>query len=61
MTSHILKQDVKSKDVLTGKWYGPDPIILRSRGAVRVFPQGQEHLIWVPERLMRKLLLPTEI
>ena len=54
MTSPILKQDVKWKDVLTGKWYGPDPVISRSRGAVCVFPQGQEHLIWVPERLMRK-------
>ena len=49
MTSSILKQDVKWKDVLTGKWYGPDPIISRSRGAVFVFPQGQENLIWVPE------------
>ena len=61
MTSPILKQDVKWKDVLTGKWYGPDPIISRSRGAVCVFPQGQEHPIWIPERLVLKLLPPTEI
>lgn len=51
MTSPILKHNVKWKDVLTGKWYGPDPIILRSSRAVCVFPQGQEHPIWVPGRL----------
>ena len=56
MTSPIFKQDVKWKDVLTGKWYGPDPIISRSRGAVCVFPQDQ-----VPERLTQKLLPQTEI
>jgi hypothetical protein len=61
MTSPILKQDVKWKDVLTRKWYVPDLVILRSRRAVCVFPQGQEHPIWVPEMLMRKLLPPTEI
>jgi hypothetical protein len=61
MTSPILKQDVKWKDVLTGKCYGPDPVILRSRVAVCVFPQGQEHPIWVPERPTRKLLPLTEI
>ena len=61
MTSPILKQDVKWKDILTGKWYGPDPVISRSRGAVCAFPQGQEHRIWVPEMLTQKLLPPTEI
>jgi hypothetical protein len=58
MTSPILKQDVKWKDVLTRKWYVPDSFILRSRRDVCVFPQGQEHPIWVPERLMQKLLPP---
>jgi hypothetical protein len=54
-TTSITNIEVKWKDVLTGEWRGPDPMILRSRGAVCVFPQEQENPIWVPERLMRKL------
>ena len=30
-----------------------DPILLRSRGAVCVFPQDQKNPFWVPERLTR--------
>ena len=33
------KEMVKWKDVLTGLWKGPDPILIRSKGAVCVFPQ----------------------
>nr|pir hypothetical protein 3 - Chinese hamster intracisternal A-particle CHIAP34 [Chinese hamster Intracisternal A-particle CHIAP34] len=33
------KEMVKWKDVLTGLWRGPDPILIRSRGAICVFPQ----------------------
>ena len=61
MTSPVIQHDIKWKDVLTGKWYGPDPIISRSRGAVCVFLQDKEHPIWVPERLTRKLLILKEI
>ena len=39
---------VKWKNVLDNKWYGPDPILIRSRGAVCVFPQGEENPLWVP-------------
>lgn len=49
------KEMVKWKDVLTGKWKGPDPILIRSRGAVCVFPQEDENPFWVPERLIRKI------
>lgn len=45
--------DVMWKNVLDNKWYGPDPVIRRSRGAVCVFPQGQEAPHWVPSRLTR--------
>ena len=47
------KELVKWKDVLDNQWKGPDPILIRSRGAVCVFPQGQENPIWVPARLTR--------
>ena len=41
------------KDVLDNKWYGPDPVIRRSRGAICVFPQDREVPHWVPSRLTR--------
>jgi hypothetical protein len=44
---------VKWKNVLDNKWYGPDPILIRSRGAICVFPQGEENPLWVPKRLTR--------
>ena len=47
------KEMVKWKDVLTGQWKGPDPILIRSRGAICVFPQGEENPLWVPTRLTR--------
>ncbi|XP_060240691.1 endogenous retrovirus group K member 19 Pol protein isoform X1 [Meriones unguiculatus] len=50
------KEMIKWKDVLTGQWKGPDPILIRSRGAVCVFPQEENNPFWVPERLTRKLV-----
>ena len=41
--------------VLDNKWYGPDPILIRSRGAICVFPQNEDNPFWVPERLTRKI------
>lgn len=49
------QEAVMWKDVLDNKWYGPDPVIQRSRGAVCVFPQERADPIWVPERLTRKI------
>lgn len=46
---------VKWKNVLDNKWYGPDPILIRSRGAVCVFPQDEDNPFWLPERLTRKI------
>ena len=43
------KEMVKWKDVLTGQWKGPDPILIRSRGAVCVFPQSEDNPFWLPE------------
>lgn len=36
------KELVKWKDVLDNQWKGPDPILIRSRGAICVFPQDRE-------------------
>ena len=49
------REMIKWKDVLTGKWRGPDPILIRSRGAICVFPQEEDNLLWVPERLTRRI------
>ncbi|KAL6076000.1 hypothetical protein STEG23_007607 [Scotinomys teguina] len=63
---HMLIKDrkhldmVKWKDVLDNKWYGPDPVIMRSRRVVCVFPQNQENPHWVPSRLTRAVLYPQE-
>jgi transposase InsO family protein len=37
------KEMAKWKDVLTGKWRGPDPILIRSKGAICVFPQEENN------------------
>ena len=50
------KDLVKWKDVLTNEWKGPDPILIRSRGAVCIFPQNEENPFWVPEWLTRTTL-----
>lgn len=52
------KEMVKWKDVLTGLWKGPDTILIRSRGAVCVFPQEEDNPFWLPERLTRRILTP---
>ena len=43
------KEMVKWKDVLTGLWKGPDPILIRSWGAVCVFPQSEDNPFWLPD------------
>ena len=43
------KEMVKWKDVLTGLWKGPDPILIGSTGAVCVFPQNEDNPFWLPE------------
>ena len=48
---------VKWKNVLDNKWYGPDPILIRSRGAVCVFPQEEDNPFWLPERLTSRIFI----
>ena len=41
------------KDVLTGCWKGPDPVLVWERGSVCVFSQDHRQPLWVPEQLTR--------
>ena len=41
------------KDVLTGCWKGPDPVLVWARGSVCVFPQDHRQPLCVPEKLTR--------
>ena len=41
------------KDLLTGKWKGPDVLLMNGRGYACVFPQDASTPIWIPERLVR--------
>ena len=54
------REMVKWKDVITNKWKGPDLVLIRSRGAVCVFPQDENNPFWVPERLTRKMVVTPD-
>ena len=41
------------KDLQTGRWMEPTPLLAKVRGAVCVFPPGVDKPIWVPERCVR--------
>jgi hypothetical protein len=41
------------KDVLTGFWKGPDPVLFWVRVFVCMFPQDNPQPLWVPEWLTR--------
>lgn len=41
------------KDLQTGRWFGPDPVMMWGRGCVCVFPEGAVQPIWVPEQYVR--------
>src|SRR5262245_62936597 len=43
----------KWKNVLDNKWYGPDPILIRSRGAICVFPQNEDNPFWIDRKSTR--------
>ena len=43
----------KWKDVLTGSWNGPDPMLAWANGSVCMFPQNRTEPVWVPEWLVR--------
>jgi hypothetical protein len=43
------------KDVLTGCWKVPGPVLVWERGSVCVFPQDHRQQLWVPEQLTRAI------
>nr|XP_027787622.1 uncharacterized protein Ervk-19 [Marmota flaviventris] len=51
---------VKWKDLLTGKWKGPDVLLTCGRGYACVFPQDADSPIWIPDRLIRPYVQPPD-
>ena len=49
---------VKWKDLLSGQWKGPDPLLTSGRGYACIFPQDADSPIWVPDRLIRHVSAP---
>ena len=49
------KGTVMWKDVLTGCWKDPDPVLVWERGSVCVFPQDHQQPLWVQELLTRAI------
>ena len=49
---------VKWRDLLSGQWKGPDPLLTSSRGYACIFPQDADSPIWVPDRLILHVLAP---
>jgi len=49
---------VKWKDLLSGQWKGPNPLLTSGRGYACIFPQDEDSLIWVPDRLIRYVSAP---
>jgi hypothetical protein len=41
------------KDVRTGAWQGPSPVLLWGQGHACVFPEGEKSPIWVPSRFVK--------
>ena len=49
---------LKWKDLLTGQWKGPDPLLTSGRGYACVFPQDADSPIWIQDRLIHHVTAP---
>ena len=49
---------VKWKDLLSGQWKGPDPLLTRGRGCACIYPQEADSPIWIADRLIRHVAVP---
>ena len=56
------QQKVKSllnwKDLFSGQWKGPDPLLTSGRGYACIFPQDADLPIWILDRLIRYVAAP---
>ena len=52
------KKPLKWKDLLFGRWRGPDPLLTSGQGYACVFPQDIDSPIWIPDRLIRHIAAP---
>ena len=43
---------VKRKNLLSGQWKGPDPLLTSGQGCACIFPQDADSPIWIPDRLI---------
>ena len=62
MLIHPEQQDtkplVKWKDLLSGQWKGPDPLLTSGRGCACIFPQDADSPIYIRDRLIRHVAVP---
>ena len=49
---------VKWKDLLSGQWKGPNPLLASGQRYACVFLQDADSLIWIPDRLIRHVTAP---
>ena len=49
---------VKWRDLLSGQWKGPDPLLTSGQGYACIFPQNADSPSWVPDRLIRHVSAP---
>jgi len=49
---------VKWKDLLSGQWKGPDPLLTSGRGCACIYPQEADSPIWIADRLIRHVAVP---
>ena len=49
---------VKWRDLLSGQWKGPDPLLTSGRGYACIFPQDADSLIWILDRLIHHVAAP---
>ena len=49
---------VKWKDLLSGQWKGPDPLLTSGQGCACIFPQDADFPIYIRDRLIRHVAVP---
>ena len=49
---------VKWKDLLSGQWKGPDPLLTSGRGCACILPQDADFPIYIRDRLIRHVAVP---